>query len=164
MIITAIRSAARLALLAGLTLGFTSVMAEVLYKLVDKNGKVTYSQSVPANFAGQVVRLEIASTTNTAQSAPRGTEDSGVRTATENEKIIRRRPPSNDDAIEAARLRVQAAQAALADARDNPKPEDWQNTVTGRRYPKPEYGARLERLEQAVKVAEEALHTLERAL
>jgi hypothetical protein len=164
MMITAIRSAARLALLAGLALGFTSVMAEVLYKLVDKNGKVAYSQSVPADFGGQVVRLEIDSTMNTAPSAPTGKADKGVPAETENERIIRRRPPNNDDAIQAARLKVQAAQAAFDNARDNPTPEDWQNTINGRRYPKPEYGARLAQLEQDVKLAEEALHTVERGL
>jgi hypothetical protein len=164
MMVIAIRSAARLALLAGLALGFTSVMAEVLYKLVDKNGKVAYSQSVPADFDGQVVRIEIKATTNTEPPTPTGKADKGVRTQTENERIIRRRPPSNDDAMEAARLRVQAAQAAFESARDNSKAEDWQYTVNHRRYPKPEYGARLDRLEQDVKLAEEALHKLERAL
>ncbi len=164
MMITAMRSAARLALLAGLTLGFTSVMAEALYKLVGKNGKVAYSESVPANFDGQVVRLEIDSAANTVPSAPTGRVDKGARAETASERSDRRRPPSNDDAIQAARLNVQAAQAAFDNARDNSTAEDWQYTINGRRVPKPEYAARLTRLEQNVKLAEEALQKLERAL
>jgi hypothetical protein len=162
--VAAMRSAARWVLLAGLTLAFTSVMAEVLYKLVDKNGKVAYSESVPANFDGQVVRLEIDSTANTAASTPTGRVDKGVRAETEKERIIGRRPSDNDDAIQAARLNVQAAQADFDNARDNSTAEDWQYTRDGRRFPKPEYAGRLTRLEQNVKLAEEALQKLERAL
>src|ERR1700733_2938822 len=45
--------------------------AEVLYKLIDKNGKVTYSEEKPKSFDGQVIRIDIDPNANTA-TLPKG--------------------------------------------------------------------------------------------
>ena len=53
-------------------------LAEVLYKLIDKNGKVTYSEEKPKNFDGQVIRLDINPNANTAtMPKPASGADSG---------------------------------------------------------------------------------------
>ena len=159
------RSVSRLALLV-LALGCIEVPAGTLYKLVDKNGKVTYSESVPQYFDGDVIPLQIDSNTNSVPSPPVAT-DGGARAETEAEKIIRRRPPNNDAQIEAARLKAKAARKAFEDARDNSTPDDWVyvgigNPLGMRRFPKPEYEARLAELEKQATLAEEELDKLER--
>ena len=51
----------RLLLLAACSLAASMALAQTLYKLVDKNGKVTYSESAPrpGEFDGTVTRIEI---------------------------------------------------------------------------------------------------------
>ena len=39
---------------------------EVIYKLIANDGKVTYAQSAPRDFAGRVVKIEIDPRANTA--------------------------------------------------------------------------------------------------
>jgi len=91
--------------------------AQTLYKLVDKNGKVTYSESPPKDFDGKVTPLDIDPTRNTATlpkyepaAAPKG----GVR------------PPGNGgNGASEARSRVEQLRKQLQDARDNPREEDY---------------------------------------
>jgi len=43
-----------------------SAFAQTLYKLIDKNGKVTYSEEAPKNFDGKVIRIDIDPNANRA--------------------------------------------------------------------------------------------------
>lgn len=86
-------------------------------------------------------------------------------------EMIRRRPPdtSGDARIEAARRRALAARKAFEDARDNSTPDDWvyvnpeKNPLGMRRFPRPEYEARLKDLERQARQAQEELERLERS-
>jgi Domain of unknown function (DUF4124) len=145
-------------------------LAEVLYKLIDKNGKVTYSEEKPKNFDGQVIRLDIDLKANTAtmpraasgansgepNSAPRGPADGKAK-----------KKPSTEELIAKARERLENAQKALQEARDNPADGDMQiigNKGPGTRMvPTAEYQKKLERLQQEVKNAEEELRRAESA-
>jgi len=135
--------------------------AQTLYKLIDKNGKITYSETRPKEFEGQVIPLDIDPSRNTATmpkyqapaNAPKG---SGQPL-----------PPSapNRDAIAYARERVDSARKALADAKENPGEGDMRHIGTAgggtRPVPTPEFEKRLERLQEDVRKAEEHLAKLE---
>ncbi len=137
------------------------VSADVLYKLIDKNGKVTYSEEKPKNFDGQVIRLEINTDANTFPkgdgvkpaegAAPRRSETSAKKEPAAKPKL----------SVDEARDLLERAQRALQGARDNPAESDIQilgNKGGGvRMVPTPEYQKRLDRLEQEVKDAEEEL-------
>jgi hypothetical protein len=152
----------------GLALASGPLMATTLYKLVGPDGKVTYTQSVPADFQGRVSRLDIDPDANRSASPPAPKAGSGdVSRETEAEKIIRRRPPDNGPVVAAARAKAAAARRTFEDARDNSTPDDWiyvgpNNPLGMRRFPKPEYEARLASLEQAAKQAEEEASEVER--
>ena len=79
-----------LAAVACAALFSAAAAAETLYKLIDKNGKVTYSEEKPRSFDGQVIRLDIDPNANTATlekpqppapgaNRPRGEAPAGVR-------------------------------------------------------------------------------------
>ena len=114
--------------------------AQTLYKLVDKNGKVTYSETPPPkHFDGTVTRVDIDPKANTMQ-APKAPAK-GEAGMTENEKIIRRRPgPSRDDLIRAARARAENACRAFETARDNPTEGDVEWVARGATNPAPPPG------------------------
>src|SRR5438445_9412989 len=89
--------------------------ADTLYKLIDKNGKVTYSEEKPKQFDGQVIRLDIDPKANTATlpkpDAGGKIDESGAR---------RRAPAESAEARAAARIaeareRFERAQRALQD-------------------------------------------------
>jgi hypothetical protein len=161
------RSAATIALLA-LALGCTGASAQTLYKLVDRNGKVTYSDTVPKDFRGRVIPLQIDSEMNSSAPSPSAGQESDGRSAAPAEETDRRRPVNDVAPIEAARRKAQAARKAFEDVRDNSTPDDWiyvnpdKNRRKVRRYPKPEYAARLVELERLAIVAEQELDNLER--
>ena len=155
------------ALLAALTLTAADAGATVLYKLTDRLGNVTYADSIPRGFDGAVLRLDIEPGASSVPSdqiplilaAPPSPPES----------ITLTRAQTADDRLRQARARADAARLALDDARNNSLAEDWiylgQNNPLGmRRMPRPEYTARLERLEGDVQVAEENLRSLEREL
>ena len=134
--------------------------AQTLYKLIDKNGKVTYSESAPKNYDGQVIRIDIDPNANTAtlpKPAPARPEPAA-----------RGRPADASTQVsplQAARERLEAAKRALADARDNPRPDEvqWVGKVGGGARPvfSESYQQRVERLELEVKNAEEDLRRAE---
>jgi hypothetical protein len=164
----AARSATSLVLLV-LALACADAGAQALYKLVDRNGKVTYSDSVPKDFKGRVIPLHIDPNLNSSESSPAQGQDGEGRGETPAEGNNRRRPTTDDDPIAAARQKAQAARKAFEDVRDNSTPDDWiyvkpdRNPRSVRRYPKPEYAARLVELERLAVVAEQELDKLERA-
>ena len=161
------RSATSLLLLV-LALACADASAQALYKLVDRNGKVTYSDTVPKDFKGRVIPLHIDPDLNSSEPSPAAGGEGEVRGATPAEGTVRGRPADDDAPIEAARRKARAARKAFEDARDNSTPADWiyvdpdRSPVGVRRFPKPEYEARLVDLERKAIVAERELDKLER--
>lgn len=129
--------------------------AQTLYKLVDKNGKVTYSQEEPKGFEGTVTRIEVDPNANRATlprytppaKAPAGAEKPEAKAETPQEKLER-------------------ARRELADAVANPGPDDIRRVgnVGGGTRPvaTDAYLKRLAALEQAVKDAEEEVRRTSR--
>ena len=182
------RGIANVTMVAACVFAF-NVSAQTLYKLIDKNGKVTYSEKAPPKeFDGQVIRLDIDPKANT-MAAPKAPapqrEQAEGKGPTENEKIIRRRIVTNADLLQAARDKVEAARKAYEDARDNPgdgdltwiargassgaptppaMPQAGQRISGARPVPTEEYAARLMALEKAWHDAEEELRVIEKEL
>lgn len=155
------RNSARLfALLASALLGATVAMAEldkqVVWKLVDKKGKVTYADTAPPkDYDGKVTRIEVDLTANRAKLVNLGETSPPVLlplTAPELKRV-------KADA-EAARARevLEAARKAREDGKD-PTPEEtqWLGKKGGGARPEPTdaYRARIKGLDDAVKAAEE---------
>lgn len=107
---------AALVLLAG------AAGAQTLYKLIDKNGKVTYSEKPPADFDGKVIRMDIDPKANTAtlpKPAPAASPAAAPSSSTETTKAT-----AKEARIKAAKERLERARTALADALANPKEGD----------------------------------------
>ena len=138
-----------------------SAHAETLYKLIDKNGKVTYSEEKPKQFDGQVIRLDIDpnATTVTLSKPPQG----GFGAAAAREKAS---PAAQAKVrLESAQDRLERAKAALQNAKDNPGPNDFEHLgkVGGGTRPvaSEAYLQRISALEQEVRNAEQVVRTLE---
>ena len=135
--------------------------AQTLYKLIDKNGKVTYSDSPPKDFDGKVEKVEVDPNRNRATILPPGT--AGQVLSTDKAKAA----DSADARIKQAQARLDTARKDLAFARDNPldgEVERIGNVGGGARpVPTEAYERRLAGLEQAVRDAEEELRRAERA-
>jgi hypothetical protein len=132
--------------------------ADTLYKLIDKNGKVTYSEEKPKQFDGQVIRLDIdpnATTVTLPKAAPPGSAAADAR-----------KPNPAVGRLEAAQDRLERAKAALQDARDHPRDDELARVgnVGGftRPVPSEAYLQRLSRLEEEVRNAEQAVTQLEK--
>jgi hypothetical protein len=132
--------------------------AQTLYKLIDKNGKVTYSQSAPkpGEFDGQVIRIDVNPNQNTAILPKLGPSNSGQEPAGSAAQPAGQRT---------AREKVEAARKALAQAQENPGEGDvsWIGNKGGgtRQVQSDEYKAKLAKLEDDVKQAEEELKRAE---
>ena len=128
--------------------------AETLYKLIDKQGKVTYVQEKPKDFDGQVIAVEIDPNANKA-TLPKYTPPPPPAKAA----------APTGDVLAKARARVDAARKAYEEARDNPGEGDVQRMgkVGGGTRPvlSDEYRQRLARLESDLKEAEADLRTLQ---
>jgi len=137
--------------------------AQTLYKLIDKNGKVTYSESPPKEFDGKVIRMDIDPKANTATLPKPG----ATRPETESEKILRRPTPGGGgERVQAARETLEAARKALQDATDNPREGEVQRMGKAgggsRPVPSEDYQKRIAALEENVRKAEEELRAAER--
>ena len=135
---------------------------QTLYKLIDKNGKVTYSEKPPKDFDGKVIRMDIDPNANTATLPKPG---AAARPETEAEKVIRRPTPVTGDSAQAARERLESAKKALQDAIDNPSEGEVQRIgkVGGGTRPvqSEDYQKRISGLEANVRKAEEDLRAAE---
>jgi hypothetical protein len=137
----------------------TLAQVQTLYKLIHPDGKVEYAEKPPKDFPGKVVPLNVNPDANTAtlpKPAPAGGENGSGKARDE---------ARNANRLQEARDRVEAARKALKDAQDNPSETDITrvgNAGGGARpVPSEAYLARLERLQQAVKSAEDHLRALE---
>jgi len=134
-----------------------SASAETLYKLVDKKGRVTYTQEKPKDFDGEVIPVEIDMNANKA-TLPKFTPAPAPAVAPKSGAASR-------DSVALARARVEAARRAYDDARNNPSDADA--TYIGnkgggtRRVFTEEYLQRLARLENELKDAEADLRKLQ---
>lgn len=111
---------------AGLVAGLlcAAASAETLYKLIDKNGKVTYSETRPDKFDGQVIPINVDSKANTMDAPKSRRNGESSKEETDNEKIIRRRTVTIFDRLKQARDGADAACKAYEAARDNPGDQD----------------------------------------
>ena len=129
--------------------------AQTLYKLIDKNGKVTYSESAPKDFPGQVIRIDINPDANTATLPKLAPRDSAPAT----------NPGTRSPDPRGAQERLEAARKALAQARENPGEGEVSfigNKGGGTRQVMTDaYRARIEKLEADVKAAEEEVRRAE---
>jgi hypothetical protein len=165
--------------IAGMLLAFPAA-AQTLYKLIDKDGKVTYSEKPPKDFPGKVIQMDIDPNRNTATLPKPTKEDEAAarRRAVEEGKAVKRTPSGSkkelgekgidsNDRLTEAQERLEAARAALKDAQDNPGPGDMtfiQNKGGGARpVPSEGYAKRLTNLETRVKIAEEDVKRAEDA-
>ena len=137
---------------------------EVIYKLIARDGKVTYAQSAPRDFPGRVVKIEIDPRANSAvfpkpnerpqwlQPRPL-TPQEARRLETENAKVQ-------------AQDELDAAKKALKDGQEPLENElEWMGKKGGGARPVPTeaYHQRIKALEDAVKAAEAALDRAQKA-
>lgn len=140
--------------------------ASVLYKLVDPLGRVTYTNVVPQAFDGTVTRIDVD--TSTTAISPERIPEVLSQAPVEYDLLVRRRAEATgEERLRLAHQRVDAAHAALEDARNNSLADDWiylgsNNPLGMRRMPRPEYRERLQRLEADVIAAEDALSAVQR--
>jgi hypothetical protein len=144
-------SAAEFVACAGFfALAANSALAQTLYKLIDRNGKVTYSQEAPRDFDGKVIRIDIDPNRNSATLGAPGSSGPSPEEAAEKARRVAQ-----------ARGRLEAARKALAEAREHPGEDDvrflGKKGGGARSVPPEAYQERLAGLERAVKEAEDEL-------
>lgn len=137
--------------------------AQTLYKLVDKEGKVTYSNEPPKNFQGTVTKIEVDPKAN-RMVAPKGRDGQTIGEELQEKREAAR--ASEQSKVSAARAKLEAARKAYEQARDNPGEADVRRLGTAGGGSRPvftdDYQARLDKLEAAVRQAEEELRRAER--
>ena len=140
----------RFTLALAMSLASLGASAQTLYKLVDRNGKVTYTQEEPKGFDGTVTRLEVDPNANKA-TLPKFTPPARAAASDKPSGTAGRAPTPQE--------RLEHAKRELAHAQANPGAEDLArvgNAGGGTRpVPTEAYLKRLAALEQAVKEAEE---------
>lgn len=156
---------ALLALLGALLLAAGPAAAQTVYKLIDRNGKVTYAEEPPKYFDGQVIRIDIdpnanKATLNVPKPAP------AAQTKSKEDLPPPPAGPTREQRLQEAQQKLEDAKKALADARDNPGEGDirFLGKVGGGSRPVPTeaYQQRLDTLERAVKEAENEVRELEK--
>jgi Domain of unknown function (DUF4124) len=142
----------------------TPLAAQTVYKLIAKDGKVTYGDKPPKEFDGQVIRIDIDPNANRAK-LPNPNEPSALSKPTPMSMQEARR---FDTALALARAReaLEKAKKDLADGQEPKEGEvDWIGKVGGGARPVPTdaYNARIANLEISVKSAEAELARAEKA-
>lgn len=148
--------------------GAADAGAQTLYKLIDKNGKVTYAEKPPANFDGKVIRMDIDPNANTAvlPKPGAGAESANKDTETQRRDVTVKKKSAEQERLERARSTVDDAKQRLQDLIDNPSDDDVMRVGNAKGGSRPvfseEYQAKIQRAEAAVKAAEEELERVER--
>ena len=147
------------AVAAAVSLCSADAAAQTLYKLIDKNGKVTYSEKPPKDFDGKVVPMNIDPNANTATLPKPGTS------APASDPRFASPAQGGGSPVQAAREKLDAAKKALQNAVDNPGENDVQRVGNKGGFTRPvpteEYQKKLNALEADVKKAEEELKVAE---
>lgn len=116
-------------LLACLALLAAQAEAAALYRLVDRQGKVTYADRIPKGFDGEVTRIELDPDTNavgTAGARPAAAVAAPAPAATGEINAQRKsRRLELEAALDAARAKLAAAKLALAEGAE-PRDGEWQ--------------------------------------
>jgi len=127
------------------------VAAQTVYKLIDRNGKVTYSEQPPKDFDGKVIRIEVDPKANTA-TLPKFQPSTTASKASVD--------------VRALQEKVAERRAALDKAKNNPGDDDVQwvgNAGKGTRaVPTEAYQHRLAELERSLKEAEDELQAAQK--
>jgi len=113
-------------LFAAACLALAPASAQTLYKLVDPNGKVTYSDRVPKGFVGEVTKIESDPYTNAVGGGVAG--PAAVKAPPDGGDINSQRKARRLDlaaALESARAKLAAAKLALAEGGE-PLDDEWQ--------------------------------------
>lgn len=118
------RAAVRALLLVLAALLATPAFAQVLFKLVDRQGRVLYTDKVPKDFDGTVTRLESEPASNIVPSAPK-VEPPRTGAATGLGEERRRARDDLGKTLRAAQDRAEAARKAKAEGGD-PLPDELQ--------------------------------------
>lgn len=122
------------ALLIAVALGVAFPAAgQVLYKLIDRQGRVTYTDKEPKGFDGKVIRIEPDTESNVLPGA-KGAE-AAPRAAPASPGVADARRKSREDLekrLRAAEARMDAARKAIAEDSE-PRPDEMQTVQ--RRYP-----------------------------
>ncbi len=165
--------------------------AQVLYKLTDRQGRVTYSDSVPKNYDGTVVRIESDTYSNVlpasraqeapaAPAAPTGVAQDRRQKRDELEKKLR----AAQAKVEAARKAVELGEAPqdgemqtvqrrhppLKRGESAPRPNCFQSVdpngfaslICPQQVPRDSYYERRRKLDEELRLAEEELAVAER--
>ena len=112
-------------------LACVAVEARTLYKLVGRDGRVTYSDAVPEGWQGQVTAIETDPAP--APPLPKSVDPVPAKAKDADTSQKRRKARTELEAnLRAAQARADTARKARADA-EAPRPEDMQ--VVQRRYP-----------------------------
>jgi hypothetical protein len=157
---------ASIAAVIATALASAGALAQTLYKLIDKNGKVTYSEQAPKDFDGKVIRIDVDPQANRAtlpkyEPKPAATTPAARRP---NAATAKRAAAAAD--VDGLRERVAERRAALEEAQNNPAEEDvqWVGNAKGgtRRVPTAAYERRLAELERALKEAQDELEAAEK--
>jgi hypothetical protein len=129
---------------------------QVVWKLVDKKGKVTYADKAPPkDFDGKVTRIEVDLNANRATLVNVGESSPPVLLPLTDPQLKRVKA---DAEVARARDRLEEAKKAREEGKD-PTPEEtqWMGKVGGGARPVPTdaYHARIKALDDALKAAEE---------
>jgi uncharacterized protein DUF4124 len=144
------------------SLAMADAAAETLYKLIDKNGKVTYVQDPPKDFDGKVIRLDIDPNANTTTGRPPAKAeppkvDFGAARRGEGERTQK---------LSDAQGKLEAARKAYQDAVDHPREGEVERVGNVNGFTRPvfseAYQKRLDQLQAEVKRAEQDVQQLER--
>jgi hypothetical protein len=136
-----------------------------IYKSVDKEGNVTYSEEPPPGVEAQPITVDTHPTPQRRQEA----EDVRSRMLQEGQEVDRRLAQERQRR-ETLQIELERAQQALADARREldtglePLPGERIGTVSGKSRLREEYFARIEKLKDAVKAAERQVQDAQDAL
>lgn len=137
-------------------------IAQTLYKLIDKNGKVTYADKPPKDYDGKVIPIEVDPARNRATLTTPGTPEAERALG---EKL--KASEAADARLKQAQTRLDNARKNLALARDNPLEGEVERRGVAGGGTRPvfteAYERRIAGLEEAVKAAEEEVRQAQKA-
>lgn len=162
-------------LFAMLVSGFAAAQSSTVYKHVDKDGKVTYSEKPPAKddakgdakSDGSARKIGVDKDRNVIKplATKAEVEANKVESSKPEDRIDRNARLQAD--LDAANLRLERAKAALESGKD-PRDDEWRTVGVSKgkpaRVPTDSYHERVKALEQAVKDAEVAVRQAEIAV
>ena len=111
--------------LSAFACALTHAQSQTLYKQVDKDGNVTYTNQ-PSDKESKDIRLEFDKELNVTKSIPGSKAGSALDTRVKQREALRDKLRAN---VEQARAKLLAAQVALVQGKD-PRDDEWQPTVS----------------------------------